>query len=244
MKMNLFALKDDVVQHFLVIVDEKKIKKIQSEINDWNGKGEVKEVTAVSIAEHFECGKKIEVISKEYSGKGEVFYSCCQEVEMMDMYNYKFYQYTPHPLSTLCDVILNDYESLDFSKHVAKLLNWNALNQEEVVFVNKLIDAFKFKRLYIDEVVKCDLTIEEKKSMLKRIKDAIKNEIKPRIIVITSKTYEMEVEKKIHDMEVVNSGFFGRELNGADFKYSQEEKNNIKRKILSSLPKVDLINKK
>lgn len=38
MKMNIFAIKDDVVQTFYVTVD-KKFNDIQSKIDDWNGKG-------------------------------------------------------------------------------------------------------------------------------------------------------------------------------------------------------------
>lgn len=42
MDMNIFAIKDGVVQMCYVIMNEKKLKDIQSKIDDWNGKGEIK----------------------------------------------------------------------------------------------------------------------------------------------------------------------------------------------------------
>ena len=93
----------------------------------------------------------------------------------MVMYNYKFYQFTPHSLSKLCDILLKDFESLDFSKHIAQLLNCSSENQTEMSFVKELVGALKFKKISVDEIVQSDLTIVEKKNVLRRIVDAIKN---------------------------------------------------------------------
>lgn len=244
MDMNIFAVKNDVVQTYYVTMNEKSVKNTQAKIDEWNGKGELKETKAASLMGYMEYGKKIEVISRKYAGKGEVFYYCCPSVETMDMYNYKFYQFTPHPLSKLCDALLKDYESLDFSKHLAQLLSWSSDNSEEMAFVNDLIGAFKFRKLSVEEIVQSDLTTDEKTNILRRIMDAIKNISKPRKIVASPKSYEEEVERKIRGMESFNSGFYAQELKGEDFKYTPRQKVAVKRKILNSLPTVDLIEKK
>lgn len=241
MNMNIFALKDDVVQTFYVTMDEKLVKNIQEKIDEWNGKGELKETKAASLMEYAEYGKKIEVVSRKDAGKGDVFYYCCPAVETVDMYNYKFYQYTPHPLSKLCESLLKDYKSLDFSKHIAQLLNWSSDNEVEMQFASQLINSFKFKRLSVDDIVQSDLTLEEKRNILRRILGAIKNITQLRKIVATPKSYDEEVEKKIHDMEVMNSAFYSRELHGEDFKYTPQQKVAVRRKILSTLPTSDLI---
>lgn len=244
MEMNIFAVKDDVVQTYYVTMNEKLVKNTQAKIDEWNGKGELKETKSASLMGHMEYGKKIEVVSKKYAGQGEIFYYCCPAVETTDMYNYKFYKYTPHALSKLCDTLLKDYESLDFSKHLAQLLSWSSDNQEEMSFVNELISAFKFKKFSVEEVVQSDLTIDEKRNILRRIVDAIKNVSKPTKVIASPKTYEEEVERKIESMEAINTGFYSRELNGEDFKYTPKQRVAVKRKILESLPTVTLIEKK
>ena len=94
MTMNVFAKKGDIVEPYSVSIDEKLIKNIQSKIDTWNGKGEIKEVRAANLLGYGYLGKKIEVISKKYAGKGEIFDYCCPSLEIVDMYNYKFYEYT------------------------------------------------------------------------------------------------------------------------------------------------------
>ena len=243
MEINIFEVKDNIVQEYYVTMDEKSVKNIQSKIDEWNGKGELKETKAVSLMGHMEYGKKIEVVSREYAGQGEVFYYCCPDVETTDMYNYKFYKFTPHALSKLCDTLLKDYESLDFSKHLAQLLSWSSENSEEMALVSELISAFQFKKNSVEEIVQSDLTIEEKRNVLRRIVDAIKNISKPTNIIASPKTYKEEVERKIESKEAINSGFYARELQGKDFKYTPKQKKAVKRKILSSLPTVDSIMK-
>lgn len=239
MKMNIFAVKDDTVQTFYVIIDEKKIKDVQSKIDVWNGKGEIKEVKAFSLSKYLGSNKKIEVVSKKYAGKGQIFFYCCPSVETVDMYNYKFYEYRQHPLSKLCDTLLKDYESLDLSKHIGQLVNWASDDAEEMLFVNQLISTLKFKKVSADDIIKSNLTTEEKRTLLQRMMEAIKNITQPRKATTLSKSYEEEVNKKIHNMEMINSGFYGRELKGKDFKYTFNQRKIVKRKILSTLPKTE-----
>lgn len=236
MNMNIFAVKDDVVQTYYVTMDEKAVKRIQASIDEWNGKGEFKEVKAASLMSYVDYGKKIEVVSRKYAGKGEVFDYCCPSVDIMDMYNYKFYQYTPHPLSSLCESLLKDYQSLDFSQHIAQLLSWNTEDEEEKQFVEQLVSSFTFKRLSVDDIVQSDLTLEEKRTVLKRIMDVIKKKQQVRKVVATPKSYEEEVENKIRDMEVLYSGFYGRELHGEEFKFTSDQEIAVRRKILATLP--------
>ena len=241
MEMNIFAVKDDIVQTYYVTMNKKMIKNTQSKIDDWNGKGELIETKSASLMGHMEFGKKIEVVSRKYAGPGEVFYSCCPDVETTDMYNYKFYKFKPHPLSKLCDTLLNDYEPLDFSKHLSQLLNWNSEDSKEMSFVSELISAFQFKKYDVEEIVQSNLTKDEKRNILTKLVDVIKKNNKSRKVIVSTKSYEEEVERKIESMEARNSGFYSRELQGEDFKYSPKQKSIVKRKIFKSLPTVDLI---
>jgi len=243
MDINVFAVKDDEVQTFFVTMDEKLIKNTQAKIDKWNGKGKLKKTKAASLMRYMEYGKKIEVVSRKYAGKGKVFYYCCPVLETVGMYNYKFYQYTPHPLSELCDTLLKKSKPLDFSKHLAQLLGWSSDNEEEMIFVGELIDAFRFKKISIEEVMKSDLTLDEKRNILSRIMDTIKTISRPRKLGALPKSYEEEVERKINDMELFNSGFYGRELHGEDFKYTPEQRVAVRRKILTSLPTFESIMK-
>ena len=66
MEMNIFAVKDNVVQTYYVTMNEKLVKNTQAKIDEWNGKGELKESKSASLMGHMEYGKKIEVVSKKY----------------------------------------------------------------------------------------------------------------------------------------------------------------------------------
>lgn len=241
--MNIFAVKDDKVQIFSVVKDKKTIKNIQAKIDEWNGKGDLKEITTGNLNDIADSGEKIEIVSEQYVGKEDVFFYCCPSIEKMDMYNYKFYQYNQHPLSKLCDTLLNDYNSLDFSEHIAQLLSWSSDNNKEMTFVSELICAFEFKKISVEKIIQSDLTLGEKRNILIMIKDSIKQIQQPRKNTSSIKSYRKEVEGRIKDMESFNSGFYGRELHGKDFKYTKDEKVAIRRKILKSLPSTDLIEK-
>lgn len=203
MTMNVFAKKGYKVELYNVTIDEKLIKNIQSKIDTWNGKGEIKEVKTDVLLECGYLDKKIEVISQEYVGKGCLTDYFCPSLETVNIYNFKFYEYTQHPLSKLCDTILEDYQPLDLSEHIVKLINWTTEDNEEISFVKQLLSAFRFEKLNIKK----------------------------------------EVKKRIEKMENFNSGFYGSELNGKDFKYNLVQKKIIKRKILSNLPNVNKITK-
>ena len=240
--MNIFAVGDNIVQSFYVTMNEELLKVVQKKIDNWYGKGEIKEVKAASLFGVGAPGKRIEVVSKRYLGKGEVFYYCCPAIESVDIYNYKFYEYSPHPLSKLCDNLLKDFESLDYSKHLAELLSWDSDNKEEMLFVKELISTFKFKKINIKDLIQNDSTNIEKRTILKSFIERIKKVPPKRTNVLVPKSYDESVENKIADYEAFNSGFYSRELNGCDFKYTEEQKRDIKKRILKTLPTVDSIN--
>ena len=95
----------------------------------------------------------------------------------------------------------------------------------------------------IGDIVKSDLMFEGKKTLLHKIKDLLKGTTENvNQVLVTSKNYEEEVEKKIHSMEMIYSGFYGRELEGKDFEYTSLQREKVKSKILSSLPSSERIN--
>lgn len=241
--MNMFAVKDDVVRTYHVDVNVRNITIVQQEIDKWSGKGELQETEASDLLHLHMPGRKIEIVSSKYIGKGTVFSSCCAEADTVDMYKFKYYDYKQHQLSMMCDKFLGNCSQLDFSRFIAELLEWESDDLEERRLVQLLLSSFKFKSIGTEDIVKSDLTIDEKRGLLRRLKDAVKNISYPRSIIVSSNEYKEAVEEEIRGRETFNTGFYSRELNGKDFKFSSEEKTKIKRELVLSLPKVDAIKK-
>lgn len=236
MDMNVFATSRDVVDTYFARIDEKKLKKVQAEIDEWNGRGELKEKRAAGLfpSEPF---AKLEIVSKKPDGRGEIFYYCCPAIETVDMYKYKYYEFRPHQLSKMCDQLVKNYEPIELSRHIAAILNWETDDEKEKQFISEILNTITFQKLSVDDIVQSDLSPEYKKNLLQRIIDAVKNIPPKKQIIASSKTYEEEVDKHIQSMEWINTGFYGRELKGQEFKYTPEQRVAVKKKIFNSLPK-------
>lgn len=234
--MYIFALKKDVVETFCLLINKQKLIETQSMIDEWYGKGKVQNIIAASTVQFRKFGKKLEIISKKRVVEETV------DSSDSDMFNYKFYMYEQHPLSKICDDILKCDDSLELSEKIAVLINWTPKIKGEGLLLKELLTTFKFRRVSCDDIIESDLTIDKKRTLLQKMVDAIRKVEQPREIVFSSKFYEREVEKRICDMEIINSNLCRRISRVKDFKYSRKEKVMIKRNILSSLPKTDVIN--
>lgn len=123
--------KDRAIVSYQVILAAEEFRRIQDELDIWYGKGDLKYCRAAEI--HPMNGKKLQVVSKEPAGRGEIFGYCPAAREEVDMYNYQFYEYIPHPLSRLCDSILRDEDMFELSKHIRFLINWMNAGREELL---------------------------------------------------------------------------------------------------------------
>ena len=93
MEMNIFAVKDDIVQSFYVSMDENLVRMFRAKIDEWNGKGELKQTKAVNLMNYVESDKKIEVVSKRYSGKGKAVYYCSSSINSINLLHTLYQNY-------------------------------------------------------------------------------------------------------------------------------------------------------
>lgn len=229
--MYIFAVNDSKVQTISTEIDRDLVQCIRSEIDEWNGKGELE--VAISdelLSDYYEEGYRIEVVS------------CLPVRQTFDdmSFRYEIYKYIPHPLSVLCDTFLSDCLSLDFSQCVAQLLGWKSNDEEEMSFVNRLIGAFKFKKIAEDEFVRSDLSVDQKIGVLKKIKRAITK--CPEGLVVVSRAYDDAISRKLRDMEDVLSIQYADVLRGQRFHFDQNDRYMKRRQTLKTLPKISQLN--
>lgn len=216
MEKRIFVNKNNVIESYQVVLAEEEFRQIQDELDTWYGKGDLKSCRAAEI--YPMNGKKLQVVSKEAVGRGERFSFCPAAREEVDMYNYQFYEYIPHPLSRLCDAILKDEDMVELSKHIRFLINWSGENREESEFAGRLLGCVSFEKLPIEDIVISNLTEVRKKKLLERLLDAISPEEVPLVIVASSKEFAEELDTKVLKTD------------------SEEDKKYTKRRIVNSLP--------
>ena len=221
----IFVNRKNIVDTYQINIDARRIKYIQKSIDNYNGKERIETTSGIGFfvdnSDFF--GKKIEILSKKYVGKEQHFNYCCAEVDNIDIYKYKYYAYTPHKLSQLCDNLLKSTDSLNLSYCIHDILNYECETGIEQDFLKKIINSIKFKKINnVNFLIK------------------IRNELK-RLILQKDSTqlcinFNNVVEQKIHSMQIFNEAFHSQELSGQPLKYSTSQKRYIKEKILVELP--------
>lgn len=132
----IFVKNDNKIDTYIINIDESEIRKIETDIDSYNGKGEIltKKTDVLSYAEDFSLiGKKIEIISKEFAGKGHRIHYCCGDIDNINLYNYKYYAYIPHQLSKLCTNILDSTSTLELSSHIKEVLDHHSKDDTEKI---------------------------------------------------------------------------------------------------------------
>jgi len=242
----IFVMSDNNVDTYSVNIDEQKIRNIQSSIDIYNGKGDILEGTGgVDFFSTF-CfiDKKVEVVSSNYVRTVQTCDYCCGEVSDIDVYNYKYYAYKQHRLSTLCDELLKTFNSLDLSYIIRELLEYKPETELEQIFLNQLIRAIRLEKVSINDVIELDLTPVEKSTFLTRIRGALRKNDCEHLIITCPTQFEDTVNQRISDIETINEAFYSRELCGQPFQYTDQEKICIKRKVLSSIPSISQLSHK
>lgn len=194
----IFINRKDTIDTYQININKRKIERIQKAMDNFSIKDEEQKVTTnsdffVSNPDFF--GKKIKILSKKYIGKDLIFYYCCSEIDNVDVYEYKYYSYTPYKLSQLCDDLIKKDNSLYLSYCIHDILNYQ-----------------------------CKSDIERESLILQKS------------IAQLDVDFDKVVEQEIQNMQVINEAFHSQELNGQPLIYNMNEKNNIKKKIIRSLP--------
>ena len=222
----IFINQNDKINAYLINIKTNKIKRIQNSIDKSYGKGKILTITTSPdffIGNSNLFGKNIEIISKKYVSTRIHFDYCCAECDTINIYEYKYYAYTPHKLSILCKQLLDSTNSLNLSYTINEILNYKTLNDDEQRFLNKILNSLKFKK--IDNI-----------KLLMKFINVLKKE--------TNQDFNNVVEEKINSMQSFNEAFHKRELNNEPLIYTKEEKIKIRKKIISSLPTQEKISTK
>ena len=131
MGSDIFVNRDGSIEVYFVEIDERKLEKVQTAIDEWNERNR----KINNLDENEEC-KKIKIIFKRKDEDG----------------NFSFYNpiestYSLHPLSDLCSFIMFDCNPFDLSEHLKCLLEWNTKNLEEMRFVREILSTMNFQKL-------------------------------------------------------------------------------------------------
>lgn len=209
----IFVNRKNTVDPYKVNVDKRRIRSIQKTIDDYSGKGEIKEEISTIPCFFDPFATKFEIISKKYIGKERCFNYCCGEFDSYDCYEYKYYSYKQHTLSRLCDELLESTDSIELSYSIRDILNYECENDIEQKFLKKIIKSFKFKKISdINFLIK--IRNELKKITMQ--KDNFQSDV----------NFNDAVENRIYKMTPLYETFCGCAI----------DKGKAKMKILDALP--------
>ena len=231
MKGLAFVNNNDNIENYEVSFDEKKLEEIQKNIDSWNGKGNVIEsrYTEELFSDKIPMGKKIEVVTK-------TFICNVHSVEgPVKVYSYRYYEYNQCDLSILCDFIKDSIENpLEFSMALGELYHWDSRSKKENEFTNDLRSLFNYEIINTDANVKSDITVEEKKGILLKIKKAILKSKENKREIMSSEYFADEIDKKA-DLGI-------KKNYQEDFEKTKEEyKKVLKRSIVDNIPSIKCI---
>jgi len=230
----IYVNNNDLVENYFVKINENKLKNIQNDIDDFNGKGSLKykKVDKFSF-ELYNSGKKVDVVSKKYVGKGQLYDVNFPEILEVDLYEYSYYSYLQCELSKIIEDILNAYKRLDLSKSIRSLMEYNPVCCEEEKFLKEIFNCIEMKKIDCKNLITIHISNSKKQSVFNRIIKTVKNN-KGKYIV-SSADYVDVMNKEISELEnkMLKKG-----------KYTTEEKDELKRNILDSLPTKNQINNK
>jgi len=236
MDSNVYINNNDVIETYFVRVNESEVKNIQSKIDSFYGKGTLiikKGVTPYILNDPEYFGKKIQIIFKKKVGRGKSFDYCCPSVDEVDLFDIEFYAYRQCALSKICDILLNGSDRLELSRCLKKLLQYKSERAEDRVFVDALIKSIKFEKIDCGELIKSDISVEQKKNIFHKIIKVIRNKSDEPLILSSTINYEKDVEKEIRTRECYVHALGQHDDN---FKYDEEDRKKIKKSILDSLP--------
>lgn len=236
MDSEIYVNNNDVVETYFIKINESRIKNIRAKIDITYGKGKLKTVTTDSYTfSTLNFGKKVEIVSENYVGVGQMLDSSYPQAFDVKQYEYKYYAFYPSELSCICDEILNAYGKIDLSKSIKRLFEYEPYISDEVVFLEELYGCVKLERIDCEDLIKSDLTEEKKEGIFKRIIRAIKNEKQKSFVIICPRCYEDDVNNKVSSIEKEDGSVSG---------YDNYKKVKIKKEIFNSLPKKTIVSRR
>ena len=238
MDSEIYVNNNEIIETYCVSINESKLLSVQADIDKFYGKGQLKQMESDRFTfNSHNSNKKIEIVSKTYVGPGTIFDSSYPEVIDVSIYLYEYYAYCQSELSKICDLLVKSYGKLDLSRYIKFLCEYEPRGYDEELFIKRIFDCIKMKKIDCGELVKSDISLTKKENVLKRIVKAIKKEGQKPFIVVAPLSYEVEVEKQIKRLEENESKEKLKTI-----EYGIEKRNEVKRNVLDSLPKETQIN--
>lgn len=222
MESIIYVNNNNNVETYLVNIDMKKIFHLKKLIDEWNGKGEL----IIKKCGYLPTNSNVkrEIVSKKQIDFDKKF----------PKYEYKYYEYTPHTLSLLCEKIIKinlKNLPLEFSSYLRRILEFECDNEVEERYLCDILTCFSFKKINTYDIVKSNIDLSKKISLLNKIKYLLTNIEIPKSEFLPQ-SYINLIEERLNYREIiVSNGLY------QTFKYSDKQKNDRRIRALNALPK-------
>lgn len=230
MESIIYVNNNNNVETYLVNIDIEKIKSINTSIDDWTDKGELIVETGQYLEPSFSI--KREIISQKQIGFTKDKWVIHRNNH--PVYEFKYYEYPPHPLSLLCEnffKIENKKLPLECSSYLRKIIDYIPTNYDEEKYLSDIISCFQLTKIDTEELAKSDIDLTKKISLLNKIKFLLTNKELPKSEFLP-KSYIDLIESRLNEREIIVSN-----SNFCSIRYTEEQRNNRKIRALNSLPK-------
>ena len=217
------------IKNYKVTFSIELFDSIQKRVDELYGKGELKEAVTDDINKcvEKEYGKKLDIANKTF------ICTAIKNDKKNMIYKYKYYYYNQSNLSLLCDYIKNSVsDSIEFSKWLGELFSWDSSNKKEHKLVNELRNTFVINKIDTNNSIISDISIEERKSALVKIKELLVKGKEEKKDLMISKQFSDDLEKVI-DRKIKEDNL--------DYINQEELKNELKKKMVMIIPKKENI---
>ena len=237
MLINIYVNNNYNVETYIANIDIEKLKQIKNKIDFFHGKGDIKEYKGNRL---INCeNKHIEIISQKQVALEENYNNHLGYANLIPIYEFKFYEYQPHELSVICKYFIENEKKahpLGISECIKSLLLFESKNNIEQQYFNQILKCITLKRYTADEIVKSDINLKDKISLLTKIKELFNKTKEIEEQHFLPKSYVVLIDEYIKYKEYLHSQEIYQTV-----EYSKKQKNDIKKtKIMSLADKVFL----
>lgn len=214
---NIFVKNGNDIRSYLIHIDEERLKTVQIKMDSTSPKSDVQ--TGFFVDDKvLECllagNERIKIIEKsEVNGKIECKYSI----------------YEAHPLSIICDEILNAPTAIELSMAINDLFNYKPQNNRDLSYLQHLIASISIIQLDLNLITNSKVPVKVKKNILKTIQDAFAK--------ILSQYDTLEFHQDFEEAFVREIAYQEEQI--SEYKYTPEEIKVTRKRILNSLPNDD-----
>lgn len=220
---NIYLKSDNSVVMYNAIFDERELRKLVYQIDEFYGKGRLHTEVALNeaaIKDESE-GKKVEIVSFHQIN--------------VHFTEYKYYIFPPHTLSKLITRVLNSKDNISFSHNMSDLLKFKPKTNDEKKFYKKALESFNYEKSKVDNLAQIDLTERDFSYKLQKLKAKfLFNEEPKEKFVVASQDFENDLNHEITRLE---------ERYNNNNAYNDIQKVNVRKRIIKALPSINKIEK-